>query len=116
MNRHHSQYSRNYKPEDLSEARSIYYLYLGGFFSFYISTFIGYMKALKERKNKDNSIIMTSHYRYQVKIMHMNMIINGISFLGTLTYVFYIISKIDFMNLTLDDGLASSFTVAIAVG
>lgn len=101
--------------EDFSKVKSIYYLYLGGFLTFYISTLVGYMKAFSERKNPNNSTIMSSHYKYQVKIMHINMLINLVVLLGSMAYTFYIISGLDLMNLEIDDNLMKPFAAVISV-
>lgn len=101
--------------EDFSKVKSIYYLYLGGFLTFYISTLVGYMKAFPERKNPNNSTIMSSHYKYQVKIMHINMLINLVVLLGSMAYTFYIISGLDLMNLEIDDNLMKPFAAVISV-
>jgi len=102
-----------YVEEDFSMAKNIYYMYLAGFLTFYISNIIGYMKALNQRKNPDASTIMKSHYRYQVKIMHINMLINVVCILGTLAYIFYIISGMDFMNIDLNNDLTLPFASTI---
>jgi uncharacterized membrane protein len=88
--------------EDLSKIKSIYYLYLSGLFTFYISTLIGYCMAFGERKNRNNSIIMDSHYEYIVKILNMNILFNMLLLLTCLAYVFYNISMLDFMNMEIE--------------
>ncbi len=76
----------------------IYYLYLLGFFSLYITTFIGYIMALNERNNSENSVFNENHYRYQIRIMNINIFLNIIALLSSLSYGFYIFSLIDFSN------------------
>lgn len=121
MNKQQTNRSFNYrtntkdKNEDFSHITSIYYMYLAGFFTFYISSLIGYMKAFRERKNTNNSIIMNSHYRYQLRVMNINMILGLVVMLSSTAYIFYIISNIDFMNVDIsDNGLMSQFTNVIS--
>jgi len=84
--------------ESKDKVLKIYYLYLLGFLSFYITNFIGYIIALKEKKDTNNSVLNENHYRYQIKIMNINIFLNIIAILSSLCYGFYIFSLIDFAN------------------
>lgn len=94
--------NRLHDYEDLSKIKSIYYLYLSGLFTFYISTLIGYCMAFGERKNRNNSIIMDSHYEYLIKILNINVLLNILLLFACLAYVFYNISMLDFMNMEIE--------------
>ncbi len=97
--------------EDLSKVKTIYYLYLSGMFTFYISTLIGYAMAFGERKNRKNSIIAESHYEYLIKILHINALLNIVMILISATFMFIKISEVDFMNLDVESLTREVITV-----
>lgn len=107
------------EKEDLSEVNKIYHLYMAGWFTLYITNLMGYKLARVKRKDSGNSIIANSHYNYQVKIMNINFLLTLLCVFGSLTYITYIISQIDFMNLeamekTLED-INSASTLIVLV-
>lgn len=98
----------NNNEEDLKKVKNVYYLYIAGPITLYITSMIGYMTALRQRNKFENSIIVNNHYSYQFKIMNINMILNLIILLTALAYTFNIISEIDFSSLDIE-----SFTVKL---
>lgn len=98
----------NYEQEDFKKVKNVYFLYLAGPLTLYITSIMGYMTALRQRNNLKNSVIVNNHYSYQFKIMNINMVLNFIILLVSLIFIFNIISEIDFMNLNID-----SFTVKL---
>lgn len=92
----------NYEQEDFKKVKNGYYMYLAGPLTMYITSFFGYIKAMKQRNNIENSVIVNNHYSYQFKIMNINIILNLIILLTALSYTFNIIAEIDFVNLNLD--------------
>lgn len=92
--------------DDSGKVEKIYYLYLTGFLTFYVTTFVGYLMAFGERKNDRNSVLLSSHYQYQIKIMNINIILNSIALFGVILYVVYELALIvDFYNIDVQDTL-----------
>lgn len=95
--------SNNYNlVETTDKVKRIYYLYLAGIFTLYITSFMGYMMAWGEKKKNNNSVLLDLHYSYQFKIMNINCILNALIFFGSLAYVCYLFTTIDFMNLEIE--------------
>lgn len=92
----------NYEKEDFKKVKNVYYMYIIGPLTMYITSIFGYINAMKQRNNIENSVIVNNHYSYQFKIMNINIILNLIILLTALAYTFNIISEIDFVSLNID--------------
>lgn len=101
----------NYEQEDFKKVKNGYYMYLAGPLTMYITSFFGYIKAMKQRNNIENAVIVNNHYSYQFKIMNINIILNLIILLTALAYTFNIIAEIDFVNLNLDSFMSEIINI-----